>query len=321
MKKKSFSFFLTALSLIFLSRCQPQAEAHERETLSTHEKQLNDLRGRAEKMHLLTIATDENHWLDDWEKSAKIWGYDYTILGKGVTWEGFKTLTTLILNFLESRDPKEIIVIVDSYDLILAGPPDELLAKYQEFKSPLVVGGESVCIFNCHRHSCKVNNEKYKWVNTGFIAGEAAELVKAYQYTLKVSPGDDQIGIAKYMDAYPHKVTVDGDQTIVANIRETKEIGLLENRRFTHQETGSKPVIMHIPFMYSDLGGRSEKIRKHALENYQSPPFLTYTKGFISHAYKHLRKNPAYSSLYYGLCALFALMIGGLAYFLSRKFL
>ena len=81
------------------------------------------------KMHIITVATENNNWLNNWKTSVEKWGYKYSILGENKEWEGFSTKIKLIIEFLKGRKKDEIIVIVDSYDLIFAGPPDELEKK------------------------------------------------------------------------------------------------------------------------------------------------------------------------------------------------
>ncbi len=260
-------------------------------------------------MHVITIATDENNWLNNWKSSAQKWGYQYSILGKGLEWKGFSTKIKLIIEFLLERDPEEIIAIVDAYDLLFTGPPAELYEKFISFNFPIVVGGEDVCILNCHKHTCKVNNNRYKWVNGGCVIGYTKELISAYEFALQVSPEDDQIGVAKYMDANPDKIVVDGNQMIVANIRSTDELKYIDNNRFRHTITKQVPVIIHTPFMYSDLGSRSEMVRKHALDSYKSPKFGTYLLGFFSHTYKHVTKNPAYSIIFYSIIIFIVLLV------------
>ena len=110
------------------------------------------------------------------------------------------------------------------------------------------------------------------------------------------------------MDANPDKVAVDGNQMIVANIRSTSEINCIDNNRFQHTGTRHIPVIVHTPFMYSDLGSRSEMVRKHALDTYKSPKFGTYLLGLFSHLYKHVTKNPAYSTILYLSIAIIILL-------------
>lgn len=271
-------------------------------------------------MHVITIATDKNNWLKNWESSAKLWGYEYSILGENVPWEGFSTKIKLIIDFLKKQKPHETVAIVDAYDLIFAGPPGELETKFKSFSSPIVVGGEDVCVLNCHKHTCEVNNPNYRWVNGGCVIGIVEALIDAYTFTLKVSPQDDQIGLAKYMDKYRYMITVDGNQKIVANIRNKSEIKCIKNNRFQHTDTHEIPVIIHTPFMYSDFGARSEMVRKHALLEYESPPFLTYTKGLFSHVYKHVTKNPAYQIPLYCVYLFLGVIILYLLYLIYKKF-
>jgi len=86
------------------------------------------------KMHIITVATDRNTFLEDWEKSAKLWGYNFSVLAEGQDWEGFKTYTNAIINFLKTRPSNEIIVNLDCYDVIISGPPEELLQKFLSFQ-------------------------------------------------------------------------------------------------------------------------------------------------------------------------------------------
>jgi len=271
-------------------------------------------------MHIITIATEQNNWLEDWEMSINQWGYNYSILGMGVPWDGFCTKIKLILDFLHTRELSEIICIVDAYDLVFAGPQDELNKKFKSFNSPIVVGGEDICFLNCHKHTCDVNNEKYRWVNGGCIIGFVKNLIDAYTFVLDVSPQDDQVGIAKYMDKYPSEVTIDGNQKLIANIRRINEIKKIDGKRFQHVETGTIPVIVHTPFMYSDLGARSEFVRKHALNEYESPEFLTYTTGLFKHLYKHLTKNPVYNNIKYIVYVVIVFIIVYIFYLLHRRY-
>ena len=251
----------------------------------------------AKPLHVITIATDENNWLQNWRESANKWGYTYTILGKGQEWNGFSLWTKLILEFLQTRSFDEIILIVDAYDLLFTGPPREVLEKYRKFNTSIVVGGEDMCMLNCHEHSSDVNNEKYKWVNSGCVIGRVDALADMFTYVMKISPEDDQVGIAKYLDLKPSAMTIDGNQTIVANIRRSGELKCIEGGRFQHQETHTVPAMVHMPFMYADFGMRSEMVRHHALDNYKPPPSFTYGRGLILHLYKHLTTNKVYTPI------------------------
>ena len=48
---------------------------------------------------LVTVGTHRNGWLDQWEESARAFGWEYRILGMGMTWRGFRTKVELVCNF------------------------------------------------------------------------------------------------------------------------------------------------------------------------------------------------------------------------------
>lgn len=259
-------------------------------------------------IQVVCIATSRNPFLNDWETSARQWGYQYKILGLGVPWEGFSTKQTLLLNYFDSVPANTIVAVVDAYDLILAGPPEELLAKYQTFNTPVVVGGENECIMNCHPHRCPVNHPEYKYVNGGCVVGTIDALRKIYEYALQHSPHDDQIGIAKYMDHHCEDVAVDGTQSLVANVRNAANIECIAGNRFRHVKTQSIPTIVHMPFVYADFGARCNKIKGHGIHHFEPPSNMVYITGYFSHLYKHMT-NPAYRPLKYTLYAVLVLIL------------
>lgn len=261
-----------------------------------------------DNLRLVCIATSRNQFLNDWETSARQWGYEYTILGLGVPWEGFSTKQTLLLQYFETLPDTAIVAIVDAYDLIMAGPPEELLQKYQTFQTPIVVGGENECILNCHPHRCPVNHAEYKYVNGGCVIGTIHALSDLYEYALQHSPHDDQIGIAKYMDDHCEQVAVDGQQTLVANVRNANNIECIGGGRFRHAKTQSIPVIVHMPFVYADFGQRCNKVKLHGIKHYEAPSKLMYITGYFAHLYKHMT-NPAYKPLKYTLYAVLVVIL------------
>ncbi len=250
-------------------------------------------------MKVVCIATSRNKMLEHWESSAKQWGYEFEVIGEGTVWKGFQTFTTLLLQYLNSQEFKnKLIALVDAYDVVFTGPPEELKKKYESFNSPIVVGGENECIMNCYKHSCDVNNEEYRYVNTGFVMGPINSMIQLFEYTLKHSPNDDQIGVAKYMSENCNIVSLDGNQEIVANLRDVKNIKPIDGKRFRHMKTNTVPVMIHTPFMYMDMGRRADLVKKHILDDYVSPGKMFYLNGYVKHVWKHSTNNPAYAPLW-----------------------
>ena len=84
--------------------------------------------------------------------------------------------------------------------------------------------------------------------------GKPYQIELAYDYIIKETPYDDQLGMGRYFDKFPSRITVDGNQELVANASSVHEIELLTEGRLKHAETNSTPVVIHFPFMYKDLG-------------------------------------------------------------------
>lgn len=266
-------------------------------------------------LKLVCVATETNSFLDNWKESARTWGYDFDVIGIGQEWKGFQTLLDLISDYMTRVDRECIVAITDSYDLLLSGPPSEMLDKYMNLSDNgecIVVGGESVCFLNGHQHSQFVNNPVYKYVNTGFVIGRPNQIEQAYNYIIKNTPYDDQLGMGMYFDEFPSRVVVDGNQELVANTRSTDEIEFLDNGRVRHSITSSTPVALHFPFMYQDLGKRSEQFRMHLIKDYKHASPLFYVKGFIKHIIKHGYNNPVYMPLVGGVAVLILGVILGI---------
>lgn len=248
---------------------------------------------------LLTIATHRNVWLDDWEKSANFWNYRYEILGMGKPWEGFETKINLIIDKTTQLPSDNLICIVDSYDLIMAGSKSELVEKFLSKGKKIVVGSESVCGPNCVRTGIAVENNNKPHINGGFVMGYSGEINKLYRNILRLCPYDDQIGIAKYIMTHPDLFHIDSNQDLVLNLNygsEIHDLERVENRRFRYKPTGTNPVVIHTPFIQKDLGTRSNYVRVHALENYEEISQSQFLLEFVKHIRIHM-SNPAYKEL------------------------
>ena len=100
---------------------------------------------RERMLHIVTVATQRNHFLEDWERSVYLWGYrNVHVLAEGETWRGFGTWTNAVIRFLTECDAEDLVVIVDCYDLLVCGPEKEC---YVHFVSE-------------HPHSCELSDGK-----------------------------------------------------------------------------------------------------------------------------------------------------------------
>jgi hypothetical protein len=226
-------------------------------------------------MLLLTYSNIRNVWLYEWEHTARHWGYDFKVIGLGQQWQGFETKTRAVIDHLATVDGDTLVVVCDCHDVVLSGPPDELVAKYDAVGKPLVIGGEEYCsVFNCYKHNCPMEGDRCN-VNGGFAMGRAVDLLKLYRYIMIVSPDDDQIGLGMYVSNHCSEVHVDTEQAFIANVVNQHSLQTAPERRFVDVNTGAFPCIVHTPGIHLDMGKRSLFVRSHAIPHYAISKELT----------------------------------------------
>lgn len=96
---------------------------------------------------------------------------DYTGLD---TWKGLATKPKWLYRAIkEGAIPQDIIIFTDSWDLVFAANPHEILTRWESFGADIVISAER----NCFPVDYKENYDKlesptpYKYLNSGFIVG------------------------------------------------------------------------------------------------------------------------------------------------------
>ncbi|XP_064231779.1 multifunctional procollagen lysine hydroxylase and glycosyltransferase LH3 isoform X2 [Aotus nancymaae] len=108
-----------------------------------------------EKLLVITVATAETEGYLRFLRSAEFFNYTVRTLGLGEEWRGGDVARTVgggqkvrwLKKEMEKYADREdmIIMFVDSYDVILAGGPSELLKKFVQSGSRLLFSAESFC--------------------------------------------------------------------------------------------------------------------------------------------------------------------------------
>lgn len=262
---------------------------------------------------LCTVATSRNTWLDQWEASARKFGWNYHILGMGHTWEGFQTKVRLVRNFCAEQDGDVLVCVTDSYDLIMSGPPAELVQKYRNLpqEKSIVVGAEGRVGPNSPKihHMDAFPDEDKRNLNMGFIVGRARELSEVYAFALERCPHDDQIGVGAMINMPDeHRFHLDSAQSFVLNLNfpeEVKDVKLISGSRVRWQKSNVTPLAVHLPFMHLDLAYRSNYVRSHVLDEFTPTPKLESAQLLIKHMCREAWHNPAYRWLQRGTWVLF----------------
>ncbi|KAM7411025.1 hypothetical protein PAMA_021146 [Pampus argenteus] len=106
-----------------------------------------------EKLLVVTVATKETDGFKRFMRSAKHFNYTVKVLGQGEKWRGGDYLSSpgggqkvrLLKEALEEmKDENQIILFIDSFDVLFASGPKELLKKFQQARHKVVFSSESL---------------------------------------------------------------------------------------------------------------------------------------------------------------------------------
>ncbi|OCT80922.1 procollagen-lysine,2-oxoglutarate 5-dioxygenase 2 isoform X1 [Xenopus laevis] len=213
---------LCSLSLIFFSH---------RVTASDIEADLAPI--SPDKLLVLTVATRETDGFHRFMQSAKHFSYTVKILGQGIEWKGGDVAHTigggqkvrLLKETLESLEEQDDLVILftDSYDVIFAGGPEEVLLKFQQSNHKVVFAAEGL-IWPDKRLADKypVVRSGKRFLNSGGFIGYLPYVKQIVQQWNLQDNDDDQLFYTKiYIDQTQRgniNITLDHKSRIFQNI-------------------------------------------------------------------------------------------------------
>ena len=145
----------------------------------------------SEDLLVLATGTDMNDGLKRFIKSCKVYGLKHEIMGLGKKWNGGNMAkgpgggqkVNLLKNKIKDMNGEQIVLVTDSYDVIMTANSEEILRKYKKMDSTLVFAAESSCWPDKERASLypKQKNRKNIYLNSGGFIGP----VKAIKYILR----------------------------------------------------------------------------------------------------------------------------------------
>ncbi|XP_054904592.1 procollagen-lysine,2-oxoglutarate 5-dioxygenase 1 [Poeciliopsis prolifica] len=106
-----------------------------------------------DKLLVLTVATKETDGFRRFLRSAKHFNYTVKVLGQGEKWRGGDYMSApgggqkvrlLKDAVVELKSEDQVILFIDSYDVVFASGPKELLRKFQQTKHKVVFSSESL---------------------------------------------------------------------------------------------------------------------------------------------------------------------------------
>lgn len=246
-------------------------------------------RPSAEDLLVITAATEETDGFKRFMKTASQFNYTVKVLGLGEEWKGGDVAKTvgggqkvrwLKKELLRHKDDQhKVVLFVDSYDVIFAAGPDELLMKFRRLGHRVVFSAEGFC-WPDQRLASKyppVHSGK-RYLNSGGFIGFAPDLATLVQQWKYKDNDDDQLFYTRiYLDKTQrtkYNMTLDHRSRIFQNLNGAVDEVVLkfEKARVRARNVAydSLPVIIH--------GNGPTKLQLNYLGNYV-PTAWTYENG------------------------------------------
>ncbi|XP_056299129.1 multifunctional procollagen lysine hydroxylase and glycosyltransferase LH3 [Pseudoliparis swirei] len=242
-----------------------------------------------ENLLVITAATEETDGFNRFMRTAKEFSYNVKVLGLGEQWKGGDVARTvgggqkvrwLKAELLKHSDNKDMVVMfVDSYDVIFASGPEELLSKFSGLGHRVVFSAEGFCWPDQRLASRypEVHSGK-RYLNSGGFMGFASDVSSMVQQWKYKDNDDDQLFYTKiYLDKKQRanfNMTLDHRSQIFQNLNGAVEEVVLKFERSRVRARNvaydSLPVIIH--------GNGPTKLQLNYLGNYV-PSAWTFEDG------------------------------------------
>ena len=226
--------------------------------------------GGAEKLHYITVSTKDTPELQRLIKSAKKYDLNIDVLGLELNRNDGGHKQTLNDNlkggkfgiklkypkeYLKDKNPDDILLFTDAWDVVIANNTNTLLEKYKKFNKDIVFSAENALWPDISRESNYKNSkdEPFPYINSGGYIGKVGvirDLLNNYN-------GEDIDDQRFWTDIYFNnrdKIVLDTKAEIFLSMHAINHEDLLfDNNVFTYKETGTQPIVAHGNGMSKDL--------------------------------------------------------------------
>uniref|UniRef100_A0A9J7Z6E6 procollagen-lysine 5-dioxygenase n=1 Tax=Cyprinus carpio carpio TaxID=630221 RepID=A0A9J7Z6E6_CYPCA len=235
---------------------------------------------------VITAATEVNDGYLRFMRTIRQFNYTVQVLGLGEEWKGGDVARTVgggqkvrwLKKEVEKHKDKQntVIMFVDSYDVILASGPEELLKKFSRISHRVVFSAEGFC-WPDQRLSSKypVVHHGKRYLNSGGFIGYAPEIHAIVKQWKHKDDDDDQLFYTRiYLDKEKFNITLDHKSHIFQNLNGAIEEVVLKFEksrvRVRNVAYDTLPVVIH--------GNGPTKLQLNYLGNYV-PTAWTYEHG------------------------------------------
>ena len=211
-------------------------------------------KGGAKNIHYITVSTKETPDLQRLVKSAKKYGWNLEVLGLELNTTNlghsnnakFGMKLRYPKTYIKDKNPEDIIVFSDAWDVVVSNTPELLLEKYATFKKDIVFSAENVCWPDGSREKeYDTQNEAFPYLNSGGYVGRLGtirELLENY----KDDEIDDQRFWTNMYFKHRDKIVLDTKAEIFLSMHDVNPSDFqFTDGIFTYKETNTTPVLVH----------------------------------------------------------------------------
>jgi hypothetical protein len=173
-------------------------------------------------MRLVTVATHSEGYFPWLLQSCERHGAKLDVLGWGEEWKGYAWRLTLMMKYLETLDPEEVVCFIDGFDVLLLEPLEKMEERFRKLKEnndfkiavafeyPVVVLHRILAYFTFGKCQGKL-------INAGSYIGFAKEIMDVVRNIYNINPhfnADDQQMLVSYCQSNPENVYIDEDRSL-----------------------------------------------------------------------------------------------------------
>ncbi|XP_045509441.1 procollagen-lysine,2-oxoglutarate 5-dioxygenase isoform X2 [Colias croceus] len=222
----------------------------------------------AENLYVLTVATEDSHGLQRYERSAKVYGISYEVLGMGEEWKGgnmaypggghkVNLLKKKVDELMQGENKDMVVMFTDSYDVIFLGGAEQIVRKFEASGRRVLFSAEPFCwpepaLAKTYPDTTVPN----PYLNSGGFIGYLEDVWKLLQARSIADAEDDQLYYTKlYLDEELRgalDIGLDHTCQIFQNLNGALSDVKLhtnttagEDAYLENESTGARPLVLH----------------------------------------------------------------------------
>lgn len=179
-------------------------------------------------VHFACVATDSKYYLPYLLKSCERHGHKLKLLGFGEKWKGFNWRFMLMLDYLYTLNPDDIVFFTDAYDVMYVRDVSEIkdvfLSLYNQHKFKIIVAinnNSHTNIFNKILTTMVFGLCDGVLINAGTYAGYVKDIIYVLKNIIDRNNDpklDDQVLLTKYYNLTKDEIYIDRDNDLFLTI-------------------------------------------------------------------------------------------------------